>query len=94
MSTPPKSKRPNFKTIAQVDLPRGRRGKHFEMLTQVLQDLEQLPSDQAIKIPLAEFPGNTADIRSAIARATAKLGIEVTTSSDDEFFYVWKRTQD
>ncbi len=80
----------NFESIAKIDLPNGRRGKHHHLLTQVLEDLEQLPEGRAIRIPLADFTGTSADIRSAISRATKKRNIEVETSSDDEFFYVWK----
>ncbi len=92
MSTPRKNepKMPNFESIPQKELPNGRRGKHHSMLVQVLEDLERLAPGRAIRIPLAEFPGTVADIRSAISRATAKKKIEVATSSDDEFFYVWK----
>jgi len=30
------------------------------------------------------------NLRSAIVRASAKEGIAVSTSSDDQYFYVWK----
>lgn len=87
MTTP---KKENFKTISHADLPSGRKGKHHPLLVQVLEDLEDLTDGRAMKIPLADFPGSIADIRSAIHRATRKLKVEIATSSDDEFFYVWK----
>jgi hypothetical protein len=80
----------NFATIANRDLPNGRKGKHHGMLLKVLADLDRLDDGRAIKIPLADYAGSIADIRSAIHRATAKLKLEIATSSDDEFFYVWK----
>jgi hypothetical protein len=80
----------NFGSISQTDLPSGRRGKHHIMLVQVLEDLQQLSDDRAIKVPIADFPGTLADLRSAISRATRKRKIEVATSSDDDFLYVWK----
>jgi hypothetical protein len=86
----PVSRDSNFEDISQDDLPSGRRGKHHPLLVQVLEDLKELPPGRAMKIPLAEFTGNVADRRSAISRATSKLGIEIATSSDDEFLYVWK----
>ncbi len=82
----------NFGTIPQADLPSGRKGKHYAMLQHVLEDLQQLPGGRAIKIRLAEFPGSMADIRSAIHRATRKRNVEIATSSDEEYFYIWKPT--
>ena len=80
----------NFETLPQSDLPNGRRGKHHPLLVQVLQDLEQLRDGRAIKVPLADFEGSVADIRSAILRATKKKQLKISTSSDEDFFYVWK----
>ncbi len=92
MGTPKKNDRPsaNFDTVAQVDLPNGRRGKHHHLIVQVLDDLGQLDDGRAIKIPLTDFEGTAADIRSAVLRATKKKNLKVSTSSDDKFFYLWK----
>lgn len=92
MSSPRKSDRPyvNFETLSQSDLPNGRRGKHHQLILQVLDDLKQLEDGRAIKIPLADFEGTVADIRSAILRATKKKSLNIATSSDDSFFYLWK----
>jgi hypothetical protein len=83
---------PNFESVSQTDLPSGRKGKHHAMLLRVLDDLETLVDGRAIKIPLDDFPGSVADLRSAINRATAKRNVEVATSSDEHFLYVWKPT--
>jgi hypothetical protein len=83
----------NFESILQSDLPSGRRGKHHSLLVRVLEDLERIADGRAIRIPLTEFDGSVADIRAAIFRATGKLRIEIATSSDDDFFYVWKPTK-
>ena len=80
----------SFYTVSDTDLPSGRKGKHHAMLLKVLQDLEHLSEGRAIRIPLADYSGSIADIRSAIHRATVKQKLEIATSSDDEFFYVWK----
>lgn len=80
----------NFETISHIDLPNGRKGKHHPLLVKVLQDLEQLPEGRAMRIPLANFGGSIADIRSAISRATKKIDTEIATSSDEHFFYLWK----
>ena len=92
MNTSSKNGRPksNFQTLSQEDLPTGRKGKHHQLIVHVLEDLDQLTDGHAIKVPLADFEGSVADIRSAILRATKKKNLKVSTSSDDEFFYLWK----
>ncbi len=80
----------NFKTVSQDDLPLGRKGKHNEIVHQLLDDLEQLEEGRAIKVPLSELSSSKANIRSALNRATRKRNLVVATSSDDDYFYVWK----
>ncbi len=79
-----------FKTISTSDLPNGRRGKHHQVVVKVAKELEQLPEGRAIQIPLADFAGTIADLRSALHRATKKLDVAILTSSDEEHFYIWK----
>lgn len=80
----------NFKTISQNDLPFGRKGKHNEIVHQLLDDLERLEEGRAIRIPLSELSSSKANIRSALNRATRQRDLQVTTASDDDYFYVWK----
>ncbi len=80
----------DYESIAQVDLPSGRRGKHYSMLLRVLDNLKRLEDGRAIRSPLSDCEGSVADVRAAIFRATNKQRVEIATSSDDEFFYVWK----
>ncbi len=89
---PPSDQERNFESILRSDLPNGRKGKHHSLLVRVLEDLKHLADGRAIKIPLKEADVSVADIRAAVFRATSKQGIEVATSSDDDFFYVWKPT--
>lgn len=89
MKNPPKSEK-MFKTISQGDLPNGRRGKHHLLLLKVLKELDQLAEGRAIQIPMADFPGTVADLRSAIHRATKKQDLNILTSSDEGHFYIWK----
>jgi hypothetical protein len=77
-------------TISRNDLPAGRKGKHHSMLIDVLEALQQLDERHAIKVPLAEYTGSVADIRAAVHRATKKQNLQIATSSDEEYFYVWK----
>ncbi len=79
----------NFNTTARADVPTGRNGKHKSIVTQVLNDLETLESGQALKIPLDELPDTKVNIRSALNRATRKLGKTVATAADEEYLYVW-----
>jgi hypothetical protein len=79
-----------FASVLQVDVPKGRDGKHKRIVSQLLSDLSQLETGSALKVPLSELPDSKENIRSALSRATKLLGIEIATSSDDEFLYVWK----
>ena len=79
-----------FQSILQLDVPKGRDGKHKRIVTQLLSDIEQLGAGTALKIPLSALPDTKENIRSALNRATHFRGLEVATSSDAEFLYVWK----
>ena len=79
----------NFESISQAELPQGRNGKHKTIVLELLSDLERLPRGQALKIPLSELPDTKENIRSALNRATNQKGINVATSSDAQYFYVW-----
>jgi len=90
MPTTKKNVARNFKTVSQEDLPSGRNGKHHDIVGQLLEDLEHLEPGRAMKIPLAELPDSKENVRSALNRATRKRNMQVATSSDDGYFYVWK----
>jgi len=79
-----------FDSIRQADVPKGRDGKHKQIVTQLLSDLEQLSTDTALKVPLEALPDTKENIRAALNRATRQRGMDVATSSDEDFLYVWK----
>ena len=79
-----------YQSIKQIDVPKGRDGKHKQIVTQLLSDIEQLEDDRALRVPLEALPDTKENIRSALNRATRQRGIEVATSSDAEFLYIWK----
>ncbi len=81
----------NFKTMAQADVPQGRNGKHKQIVTQILSDLDQVPTGAALKVPLKDLIESKAKVRSALNRATRKAGRNVATASDDSFLYVWNQ---
>jgi hypothetical protein len=81
---------PAFESILQVDVPKGRDGKHKQIITQLLEGIEKLQDGSALKIALSELPDTKENVRSALSRATRQRNMEVATSSDENFLYVWK----
>lgn len=79
-----------FESILQVDVPKGRDGKHKQIVAQLLEGIERLAKGSALKIPLAELPDTKENIRSALSRATKQKRLDIATSSDDNYLYVWK----
>jgi hypothetical protein len=82
-----------YESINRADVPKGRDGKHKQIVTRILSHIDLLEPDRALKIPLAELPDSKENIRSALNRATRQRGIEVSTSSDSGFLYVWRTIQ-
>lgn len=80
----------NFESMPQSDVPKGRDGKHKQIIEMLLSDLAQTASGSAMKVPLDALPDSKENIRSALSRATRQLGIDIATSSDDRYLYVWK----
>lgn len=81
-----------FQSILQVDVPKGRDGKHKGIITQLLSDIAQLNDGSALKIPLSELPDTKENIRSALSRAARQNDLDIATSSNDDFLFVWKAT--
>jgi hypothetical protein len=79
-----------FESILQVDVPKGRDGKHKQIVNQLLEGIERLKKGSALKVPLAELPDTKENIRSALSRATRQRRLDIATSSDDRYLYVWK----
>lgn len=91
MSTRKQKTEMNFKTMAQTDVPQGRNGKHRQIVTKLLSDLDQLKEGVAIRVPLAELADSKERVRSALNRATRKAGRNVATATDASFLYVWNQ---
>jgi hypothetical protein len=79
-----------FESVLQANVPKGRDGKHKQIITQLLSDIAQLSPGAALKIPLAQLPDTKQNVRSALSRAASQKEINLATSSDDEFLYVWE----
>jgi hypothetical protein len=87
--TQPETIHLHFKTMIQSDVPQGREGKHKQIVTTILRDLDRLGPGSALKVPLADLAQSKEKVRSALNRATRKVGRHVATASDDSFLYVW-----
>ena len=83
-----KTKR-NFATMAQVDVPQGRNGKHKTVVTAIIADLDRLENGSAVRIALTELDDSKENVRSALNRATRKMKRNVATAADGQFLYVW-----
>jgi len=79
----------NFSTTLKTAVPNGRNGKHKAFVDKLLSDLRQLDDGEALKIPLEELSFSKANVRSALNRATRKLGLSVSTAVDEGHLYVW-----
>lgn len=82
-----------FDSISQVDVPKGRDGKHKKIITQLLGDIAQLNAGSALKIPLVELPDTKENIRAALSRAATQKKLSIATSSNADFLYVWKTNE-
>jgi hypothetical protein len=83
----------NFRTMAQIDVPQGRNGKHKEIVTKILSDLDQLKEGVALKVPLADLSEGKEKVRAALNRATHKGDRNVATATDVNYLYVWNQKQ-
>ena len=92
MATRTKRAKMNFRAMRQADVPHARNGKHKEIVTRILSDLDQIEKGTALKVPLAQLTESNEKVRSALNRATRKRGHNVATASDDAFLYVWNET--
>ena len=89
MSSRPDKIPMNFKTMVQADVPQGRNGKHKEIVSKILADLDHAQPGMALKVPLKDLAESKEKVRSALNRATRKAERNVATASDSSFLYVW-----
>jgi len=81
----------HFGTALIAELKKSRKGKHHQLMGRVMEDLKKAAAGYAVKIPLSSIKGlSILNLRSAIVRAANNEGVSVSTSSDDQNFYVWK----
>jgi hypothetical protein len=81
-----------YRQVKIDGLDRGRRGKHFDLVQGILQQLKKVPPGSAMEIPLADVGGiGLPNLRSAVHRAATSHGLEIETLADDKNFYVWRK---
>ena len=79
-----------FESISRSSVPRGRKSKHHDLVERILEELQGLGAKRALKIPRSTFGSAKIEhIRAALSRASAKSHVELATSADDNYFYVW-----
>jgi hypothetical protein len=80
-----------YRRVELSTLRKGRRGKHHDLVEGILGELEGVQPGSALEIPLADVNGiGLANLRSAVHRASASLGLAIETVADERNFYVWK----
>jgi hypothetical protein len=85
---------PNYGRVEVKSLKKSRRSKHQDLMAKIMEDLRKSEPGFAVQIPLASTDNvPVLNLRSAIVRAAAKENIKVMTSSDDRYFYAWKKDE-
>lgn len=83
--------RQRFESIDRTDVPHTRKSKHNDIVGQILQEIGELRSKKALKIPRSALGAAKIEhIRAALSRASGKENLQLATSSDDQYFYVWR----
>jgi hypothetical protein len=81
-----------YRQVKVDSLDKGRRGKHYDLVQGILQELETLSPGSAMQIPLADVGGiGLANLRSAVHRSSTTHGLEIETLADEKNFYVWRK---
>jgi hypothetical protein len=80
----------DFETIPTSQVPHGRKGKHNALVSQIMSNLLTIQAGNALKIPILDLRKQKVEnVRAAVNRAGKKVNLQVATSCDDYFFYVW-----
>jgi hypothetical protein len=81
----------HFSSVAQEDIPQWRRGKHHEMVANILGDIENIADGRAVKVPRDGLGYTVQQVRSALSRGARKRNFLVATAADDNYLYVWRK---
>jgi hypothetical protein len=81
-----------YRQVKIDGLDKTRRGKHYDLVLGIVQQLRTLPPGSAMEIPLADVGGiGLANLRSAVHRASASHELPIETLADEKNFYVWRK---
>ena len=79
-----------FTAIRKSDVPHLRKGKHHDLIAELIRDLQKVGRGAALKVPRTAFgEAKMTNVRAALNRVASRDGLSIATSSDDEHFYVW-----
>lgn len=85
-------KNQRFESIERTDVPTTRKSKHYEMIEKILREVGGLKSKRALRIPRSAFgDAKLEHIRAALSRASLRDKIDLATSADDDYLYVWRQ---
>ena len=80
-----------YSRVEVAELPKGRRGKHHELMEKIFRELDELSAGSAMEIALSAVGDiGITNFRSAVHRAANARGLKIKTSADEKNFYVWK----
>jgi hypothetical protein len=79
-----------YRRVEVDGLRKCRRGKHHELMQDILRELDVLSTGSAMEIPLSDAGIGLANLRSAVHRAANARGLKIRTLADEKNFYVWK----
>ena len=82
-----------YRQVSIDDLDKGRRGKHYDLIRGILQQLKTLSPGTAMEIPLTGGIGLT-NLRSAVHRSSTSHGLEIETRADELNLYVWRKIKE
>src|SRR5262249_44769465 len=82
-----------FESVRQLDVLKGRDGKHKQIITQLLSDIAQLDGSSALKVPLADLPDTKDNIRAALSRAAPQRNHTIAPSSTHNSLHICKPAQ-
>lgn len=85
-----KLRKRTFESVAQIDVPLGRNGKHHKIVFTILGDLETLAPGNALKIAFSALDDSKENIRAALSRESKKRKTPIATAADEKYLYVWR----
>lgn len=84
-----KAGQPHFPAVPLTEANQ-RAGKHHKIVSDILSDLARLDQYSAIKIDLVEVGTRKAHLRAALHRAAKKKNVDLVTTSDERYLYVFR----